>query len=582
MKHYLIQLIVSFFLISVVQTTVKGQPGLFSTPVKTLSVKELLPDKEEERGQIEKALPKRLTVKPEQPRRLLIFNLNVNYGGHRSIDYASYAIARMGEEHDAWETVITKDTNVFRTENLKKFDAIFFNNNVGNLFKDKKLRQNVLDFVYAGGGVMGVHGTTAAFTLWGEGGHEDWPPFGVMIGARGASHRINTEHVYMELEDPDHPVVQAFDGKYPDFKDEFFRFKDPYSRDLVRILLSIDKEKTDMEQGRAYGDVIREDNDYAVAWVRQYGRGRIFYNSFAHNPYVFWDPLMLDYFQDAIQFVLGDLEAPTTPSNKLTPAMEAQEKMDWKFGVEAYTFKDNTFFETIEKTADLELLYVGGLNVQQVSDEIPKKFDYNLSEEELMAVRNKLIEEGLRMPTYFIFDIPGDEETVKKIFEFGRKMGIETFISEPKPENLDIIEKYCEEYNIKVGLHNHAPRLSPVYYDPDKLMEVVEGRSPLIGAACDFGYWIREGIDPLEAIKTLGDRVITLQMHDLNEKSAEAHDVPWGTGVVDLDGILKYLEKENIQPVLFGLEYSYNWNESLPEIKKSIEYFNKKSIELSE
>ncbi|MFW6277021.1 MAG: ThuA domain-containing protein [Prolixibacteraceae bacterium] len=580
MKHYLIPLVISFFMISVYQTTVKAQPGLFESPVKTRSVKDLLSDKEDDREQIEKALPGRITVKPEQPRRLLIFNLNVNYGGHRSIDYAGYAFARMGEKHGAWETVITKDTNVFRAENLKQFDAVFFNNNVGNLFKDKTLRQNLLDFVYAGGGVMGVHGTTAAFTDW-PGAHEDWPPFGIMIGARGASHRINTEHVFMDLEEPDHPVVQAFDGNAPDFKDEFFRFKDPYSRDLVRVLLSIDKEKTDMEQGRAYGDVIREDNDYAVAWVKNYGRGRIFYNSFAHNPYVFWDPLMLDYFQDALQFVLGDLEAPATPSAKLTPAMEAQEKLGWKFGIEAYTFKDNTFFETIEKTADLGLLHVGGLNVQQVSDEIPKKFDYNLSEEELMAVRNKLIKEGLRMPTYFIFDIPGDEETVKKIFEFGRKMGIETFISEPKPENLDIIEKYCEEYNIRVGLHNHAPRLSPVYYDPDKLLEVVEGRSPLIGAACDFGYWIREGIDPLEAIKKLGQRVITLQMHDLNEKSAEAHDVPWGTGVVDLDGILNYLEQENIEPVLFGLEYSYNWNESLPEIKKSIEYFNRKAIELA-
>jgi type 1 glutamine amidotransferase/sugar phosphate isomerase/epimerase len=548
--------------------------------VRERVVEELLAGKEEERILIEKALPAKAAIQPKKPRRLLIFDLNVNYGGHPSIPHSNYAFARMGEKTRAYETVISNDTNMFRRETLQTFDAVFFNNTVGNLFKDKELRQNLLDFVYAGGGLLGLHGASVAFAYW-PGAHEDWPEFGLMLGARGANHRENKEHVFVKLDDASHPVNRVFNGKDFDYKDEFFRFTNPYSRDRVRVLQSIDTVKTDMAQGRAFGNVIREDSDYAVAWVRQYGRGRVFYCTIGHHPSVFWDPEMLQFYLDGIQFALGDTEASAIPDSRLTPAIRAQENLGWKYGIEAYTFKNNTFFETVEKTSELGLQFVGGLNVQPVSADIPKNFDYHLSDEELLKIRNKLISEGLSMLTYYIFDIPGDEDTVKKIFEFGRKMGIETFISEPKIEDLDLIERYCEKYNIKLAIHNHGKRLSPVYMYPEKIVELTKDRSPLIGAACDFGHWAKEGINPLEAIKTLGHRVITMQIHDQSAINSEGHDVPWGTGVIKLDAIFEHLKKENIKPVMFGLEYSWNWDHSLPEIKESIDYFNRKSIELA-
>jgi hypothetical protein len=182
-----------------------------------------------------------------------------------------------------------------------------------------------------------------------------------MLGARGASHRDSDEHVIIKLDDPDHPVNRPFGGRSYDYRDEFFRIHGPYSRDRVRVIQSIDTEKTDMNQGTARGNCVRDDNDYAVAWVRQYGRGRVFYCTFAHNPYVFWDPKMLEFYLAATQFALGDLPGPTIPSNKLTPAIRAQERLDWRLGIEAYTFHKYTLFEAIDRTAQLGLPYMGGL-----------------------------------------------------------------------------------------------------------------------------------------------------------------------------------------------------------------------------
>lgn len=538
-------------------------------------------DQASEREKVEAAVPVTAPAVPCKPRKLLIFDLNVGYGGHGSIPTANLAFTLMGQKTGAFSTVISRDPAVFQRESLSQFDAVFFNNNVGNLFEDATLRQNLVEFVYGGGGLMGVHGTTVAFTRWTEGAREDWPEFGVMLGGRGASHKAADEHVWIKLDEPDHPLNQPFGGRGFDYRSEFFRVHEPYSRDRVRVLFSIDTEKTDMNQSPAYGRLVRADNDYALAWLRQYGRGRVVYCTIAHSPSVFWDSKLLEFYLAATQFVLGDLPAPAIPSSKLTPAIRAQEKLGWRLGVEAYTFHKYTLFEAIDKTSQLGLPYMGGLSFQKVSHEIPQNFDPQLADEALKQIRLKLDSAGVRLLTYYIHDIPGDAEGCRRVFEFGRKMGIETFLSEPAPEALDTIEKFCEEYGINVALHNHDQKASPVYWNPEGILKVCENRSRRIGACGDLGYWMRAGIDPIEAARTLKQRLITVQMHDLNELSPTGHDVPWGTGVGKTEQFLTELDRLGVQPTMFGLEYSYNWLESMPEIAQCVQFFNQVSLDVA-
>jgi type 1 glutamine amidotransferase/sugar phosphate isomerase/epimerase len=534
----------------------------------------------EDRQRIEAAIPTAAPAKPLKPRKLLIFDLNVGYGGHGSIPTANYAFTLMGQRTGAFETVVSRDPSVFQPESLKQFDAVFFNNTVGNCFEDPALRQSLVEFVYGGGGLMGVHGTSVGFTRWTEGAKDDWPEFGLMLGARGANHVDANERVQVKVEDPTHPVTQAFGGDF-EYADEFFRFGEPYSRNRVRVLLSIDNERTAKLQEKEAVPKLREDNDYALAWVRNYGRGRAFYSTIAHNPRVFWDAKMLRFYLAAAQFALGDLPAPTIASAKLTPAIRAQEKLGWRLGIEAYTFHKYTFFEAIDKTAQLGLPYMGGLSFQKVSAEIPKNLDPQLTDEELKAIRLKLDAAGVRLLTYYIQDIPGDEAGCRKVFEFGRKLGIETFMAEPAPAALDTIGRFCDEYDLKVALHNHDQKGSPVYWRPENILEVCKGRTKRLGACGDMGYWMRSGIDPIAAVRTLKDRLLTIQMHDLNELTAEGHDVPWGTGVGRTEAFLKEIHTLGIQPVMFGLEYSYDWLDSMPECGQTAEFFGKVSLELA-
>lgn len=539
-----------------------------------------VPPTTEEIALITAALPASAPATPAKPRRLLIFTLNVGYPGHASITHASAAFTLMGQKTGAFETAVSDDPAVFERESLRRFDAVFFNNTVGNPFTDPTLRRNLLEFITGGGGLLGVHGTSAAFSHW-PGAIEDWPEFASMLGARGVIHKAADEPVTVKLDDPGHPVNRVFAGRAFPYANEFFRFKEPYSRDRVRVLLSIDTAKTDLTSGPARPGLVRADDDYALAWVRHYGLGRVFYSTIGHTPSVFWDAKMLQFYLAAVQFALGDLPTPTTPSAKLTPAIRAQEKLGWKLGIEAYTFHKYTFFETIEKTAQLGLPFIGGLNFQKVSKEIPKNFDPALNDDELLTIRLKLEAHGLRLLTFFIQNIPNDEAGCRRIFEFGRKMGVETFLSEPKLEALPLIDRFCQEYGINVALHNHAQKASPNYWNPEGVLKACEGRSARIGACADIGYWLRSGIDPIAGARLLGSRLLIVQMHDLDSVAADGHDVPWGTGVGKSTEFFRELHRLGIKPAMIGLEYSYDWLESMPRVAECIQFFNTTTLELA-
>jgi type 1 glutamine amidotransferase/sugar phosphate isomerase/epimerase len=536
-------------------------------------------------SRIEKALPAEASVKPLQPRRLLIFNRNIEYDGHRaSILAGSEAFKQFGQRTGAFDVSISEDPAMFDRESLRQFDAVFLNNTIGSCVAEPERRQNLLEFVTAGGGLMGVHGTSVAFTKWQWPPLEDWPEFGNLLGARGANHRGGylQEPIVMGLDDSTHPLLRAFGGSAYPWVDEIFRFHDPYSRKNVRVLLSIDTDKTDLSTYKPGDSCLRADNDYALAWVRNYGKGRVFYSALAHSPHVFEDAKMLQFYLDGAQFVLGDLPAPTTPSAFLTPAVMAQEKLGWRIGIEAYTFHKYTFFEAIEKTAELGLHFIGGLSfMQQVSKDIPKNFDQNLSDDELRQIRLKLESAGVRMPVYYAQTIPVDEAACRKLFAFGNKMGVETFICEPKAEQLDLLDKLADEYAINIGIHNHGPDISPHLWRPEMILALCEGRSKRIGAAPDLGYWLRLGIDPIDAVRILKDRVLTVQMHDLNERGPNGHDVPWGSGSGKSREFLEELHRQGLKPTMIGLEYSREWLESMPKLIKCIEFFNNTALELA-
>jgi type 1 glutamine amidotransferase len=286
--------------------------GAASKPTEPRRRREVLP---EERARIEAALPAKAPAVPKKPRKVLVYDRQVNYGGHASIPSANLAMELMGARTGAFTTTLSSEPAGLAPANLQQYDAIYLNNTVGDIFDTPEIRAGFVAFVNNGGGVIGNHGTSVASPKWTE--------FGEILGATGASHREPTERATINVEDPAHPITHVFAGKPFEYVDEFYRLAEPYSRDKVRVLLSIDPNLTDMMQGRCFGKCLRDDNDYPVAWIRQHGKGRVFYTGLGHNPDVFWDPRILAMFLAGTQYALGDLAADATPRPRSISHFEA-------------------------------------------------------------------------------------------------------------------------------------------------------------------------------------------------------------------------------------------------------------------
>jgi len=254
---------------------------------------------------------------------------------------------------------------------------------------------------------------------------------------------------------------------------------------------------------------------------------------------------------------------------------------NWKLGMQAYSFNRFTFYEAVDKTRALGLRYIEAYPGQGLSKEKPDvKTNHNMSSQDKKEMMQKLREAGVRLANYGVVGLPNNEAECRKVFGFAKEMGIETIVSEPPEEAFDLIEKLCEEYKINVAIHNH-PKPSP-YWDPDTVLKVCEGRSPRIGACADTGHWMRSGVNPVEALKKLKGRIVSLHFKDLNEfGNRKAHDVVWGTGVGDARAILAELGRQNFKGV-FSIEYEHNWLDSMPEIAGCVSYFERTAAELGQ
>jgi sugar phosphate isomerase/epimerase len=251
----------------------------------------------------------------------------------------------------------------------------------------------------------------------------------------------------------------------------------------------------------------------------------------------------------------------------------------WRLGIQIYSFKEYTFYEGLAKTAALGITWVEAYPGQILSKKNPDlKFNHNLTAEYRKQIKAHLKSRGLKLVNYGVVGLPNDESECRVVFDFAKDMGIETIVSEPPDEAWDLIDKLCQEYKINVAIHNHADPSH--YWNPDKVLAVSEGRSKYIGACADIGHWMRSGIKPLEALKKLKGRVISLHFGDLNEfDNKDAHDVPWGSGVADLESIMQELHQQGFKGV-FSIEYEYNWKSSVPEIQEGITFFNKTAAKI--
>ncbi len=268
-----------------------------------------------------------------------------------------------------------------------------------------------------------------------------------------------------------------------------------------------------------------------------------------------------------------------TGSSGPTPTPGA-DKLGWKLAVHSYTFRKFNIFDAIDMTAALGIRHMSisgsvnlvGTTAMPTTALTPKDQQRILDKMKANGIEPKFVNIG-------VVQLPPDEAKSRAVFEFAKTFNLDTLVSEPPTASLDLVEKLCEEYKIRVAIHEH-PKGHSIYWHPDMVLAAIKGRSPLMGACADVGHWMRSFLDPVECLKKLEGHVFALHFKDLNKQGPDAHDVPWGTGASNVHAQMVEMKRQGFKGS-FCVEYEYNWDHSSTEIAQCAKFFNATCDELA-
>jgi type 1 glutamine amidotransferase len=251
--------------------------------------------------------PEKITMPPNRMAHILVVGQTKGFE-HDSVPDAMANIWRMGHDTKLWDATLRTDTENITKKTVKNgnfkslnyFDALIFASTTGELELTDDQKQDMLSFIKEDGkGFVGVH---AALDT-----NYKWPEYGEMIGGWFDQHPWSTFNAPIVLEDPNFPAVKHFPRAFTK-RDEIYQPKE-WSRDKVNVLLSLDASKLNYENNPR---VHRTDHDFAVAWSKMYGKGRVFYSTLGHTKESWDDPDITKMYFEAIKWVLGYTEGSTT------------------------------------------------------------------------------------------------------------------------------------------------------------------------------------------------------------------------------------------------------------------------------
>lgn len=243
---------------------------------------------------------------PQRPRRILVFWRADAILHKAGVAALNHALEVMGKKTGAYEADFSREFEVFDLAVLSRYDAIVLNS-TAHLTIPETAKKAYLDYVKGGGGVIGFHAAIDTFLYWPEGAK--------VVGATFGDHPWGPNGTWaVKLEEPNHPLLRAFSGRNFKIQDEFYVMGEPFTRADRRVLMSVDLSDSVSAGVNLNANPARsKDHDFALAWVKHYGAGRVFYADFGHIAEPFERADINQFYLDGIQYVLGDLRVDDAP-----------------------------------------------------------------------------------------------------------------------------------------------------------------------------------------------------------------------------------------------------------------------------
>lgn len=253
------------------------------------------------------------------------------------------------------------------------------------------------------------------------------------------------------------------------------------------------------------------------------------------------------------------------------PIPENLRQNGWFIGAQAYTFKEFSAFEAIAKTKE-----AGGNMIEFYPGQVLKpgskdKVHHTMSEATMAELKAECERQGVRAVNYGVVGAK-DADEVKAIMSFAKKMGLYSVCTE-STEQIAAWEASAKEFDIRVAFHEHGGSMDrPQYkvWNPLYILGVVESRDKRIGACADLGHWCTSNLKPIECLRILEGRIISVHLKD-KEKMGPAAVVVAGKGVVDVAACLAELKRQKFDGHI-SIEHENDWKDSVPQVRADIDF----------
>lgn len=174
---------------------------------------------------------------------------------------------------------------------------------------------------------------------------------------------------------------------------------------------------------------------------------------------------------------------------------------------------------------------------------------------------------GIKMSSYGIVGFNEDEGNTRAILEFAKQAGFRTVGADMPPAAYGSVEKLLEEYDLRIGIHNHGRNHH--YGSLEQMTTLLERTGERVGLCLDTAWALDAGVDPLVALERFGPRIYGVHVKDFVFHDGRPEDVIVGTGGLKLPEFMKGLAEFGVVDYV-SLEYEGDADNPLPAVKECV------------
>ncbi len=266
---------------------------------------------------------------------------------------------------------------------------------------------------------------------------------------------------------------------------------------------------------------------------------------------------------------------------RVRPGTPNLDKLGWKLSVALYSYRRYPFLEAIDKIEALGVRHLELCFFLRYDKARPKlKTNEDLPADVRKELKAKVAERGMALSSFYA-RLTADEKAARRTFAFCKEMGIGVIVSEPPVAAVEMIDGLCNEYGIRLAIHNHpAKDKNYTYWRPEGILAACQGRSKMVGACPDTGHWVRSGLDPVACLKKLKGRITSLHLKDAAEMgNPKAKDTILGRGKADYRAVLEQLKCQGFKGIM-AIEYEENTPHVHDDMVKNVAFVKSVAKEL--